>query len=77
VTVMTYFKTIHKAAEPQLLKAIVRTAREECAHATWAELEPVLAEAWEDLRGADAAPWDLVADEVHEASIASVWDRPH
>lgn len=59
---MTYFNKMHTASEPHLLKAIIRTAREECAHATWDELEPVLAEAWEDLRGADAPPWDLVAD---------------
>lgn len=74
---MTYFNKMHKASEPHLLKAIIRTAREECAHATWDELEPVLAEAWEDLRGADAPPWDLVADEIQEASFATVTDAPH
>ena len=69
---MTYFKNMHKAAEPHLLMAIIRTAKEECAHSTWAELEPVLAEAWEDLPGADAPPWDVVADEIQKASLATV-----
>lgn len=77
VTVITHFKNMHKAAEPHLLKAIIRTAREECAYSTWAELEPVLAEAWEELRGADAPPWDLVADEIQKASLATSRDEPH
>ena len=68
---MSYYKTMPNTAETHLLTAIIRTAKEECAHATWEELEPVLAEAWEDLRGADEPPWDLVADEIQKASLAT------
>jgi hypothetical protein len=68
---MSYFNTLSNAADPHLLTAIIRTAQEECAHATWEELEPVLAEAWEDLRGADEPPWDLVVDEIQKASLAT------
>jgi hypothetical protein len=59
------------------LRAIIRTAKEEYEHATWEELEPVLAEAWEDLRGADEPPWDLVVDEIQKASLATATSEPN
>jgi len=71
--VMTHFKNL----QPHLLTAIIRTAKEECAHSTWDELEPLLAEAWEDLRGADTPSWDVVADEIQKASLSDVSDKPH
>ena len=74
---MSYFNTLPNAADPHLLTAIIRTAKEECEHATWEELEPVLAEVWEDLRGADEPSWDLVVDEIQQASLATARNGPN
>ena len=53
--------------DAHLLRAIFRVAREECAHNSWHELEPVLAAAWEDLREPDTPSWDIVAEEIQRA----------
>ena len=55
--------------DAHLLLAILKVAREECAHNTWSQLEPVLASAWEDLREADTPPWDQVVEEIQLACV--------
>ena len=56
-----------KPTDAVLLLAILRIAREECAHNNWNELEPVLAAAWDDLRDEQTPPWEIVAEEVQLA----------
>ena len=53
--------------DAHLLVAILKIAREECSHNHWAEMEPILAAAWDDLRDAGTPPWDLVAEEIQRA----------
>jgi hypothetical protein len=61
------------SVETHLLLAVLKIARDECASGSWEELEPILAAAWERLRGDDAPPWAVVAEEVqascHSAGI--------
>lgn len=47
-----------------LFNAVLRIAREECAHGRWDELEPALAASWERLRDENAPHWEDVADRV-------------
>ena len=56
-----------KPADATLLLAILKVAREECAHNNWNELEPVLAAAWDELRDDCTPQWEIVAEEVQLA----------
>lgn len=56
-----------QSPDAYLLLAILRVAPEECAHNNWAELEPVLAAAWDDLRDEGTPSWDVVAEEIQLA----------
>jgi hypothetical protein len=56
-----------RSIDTHLLLAILKVAREECAHNDWDSLEPVLAAAWEDLREDDTPPWTVVAEEIQLA----------
>ena len=49
-----------KPTDAALLLAILRIAREECAHINWNELEPVLAAAWDDLRDDSTPQWEIL-----------------
>lgn len=50
--------------EAMLLEAVLDIARDECMHGDWDEIEPLLAEAWEELRDDDIVPWAGVAERV-------------
>ena len=50
--------------EAMLLEAVLEIARDECTHGEWDEIEPLLAEAWEELRGDDTVPWAGIAERV-------------
>ena len=62
-----YATHMAQRADAHLLLAILKVAREECAHNRWGDLEPILAAAWEDLRDQDTPAWDVVADEIQLA----------
>ena len=47
-----------------LFAALLRVAREECAHIGWREMEPVLAASWERLRGPNSPGWNDVVERV-------------
>jgi hypothetical protein len=50
--------------EAMLLEAVLEIACDECLHGEWDEIEPLLAEAWEELRGDGTVPWTGVAERV-------------
>ena len=56
-----------QSLDAHLLLAILKVAREECAHNAWGEIEPVLAAAWDDLRDEGTPSWDVVAEEIQLA----------
>jgi hypothetical protein len=62
-----YATRMEQRADAHLLLAILKVAREECAHNGWGDLEPVLAAAWEDLRDEGTPTWDVVAEEIQLA----------
>jgi hypothetical protein len=47
-----------------LFEAVLKVAREECAHGTWDELSPILRRTWEALRDQDTPGWEAVEHEV-------------
>lgn len=61
------FPMATQSPDAHLLLAILKVAREECAHNDWGELEPVLAAAWDDLRDEGTPSWDVVAEEIQLA----------
>lgn len=50
--------------DAQLFEAVLKVAREECAHGTWDELSPILRRTWEALRDQDTPGWEAVEHEV-------------
>lgn len=50
--------------EAMLFEAVLEIARDECVYGDWDEIEPLLAEAWEELRDDDTVPWARIADRV-------------
>lgn len=57
-------RTIGSRRDAMLLEAVLEIARDECAHGDWDEIEPLLAQAWEELREDATAPWDGIAQRV-------------
>ncbi|KGQ18090.1 hypothetical protein LF41_1444 [Lysobacter dokdonensis DS-58] len=55
---------ITRAMDAHLFEAVLKVAREECAHGSWDELSPVLHKAWDALRGDDAPDWAAVEAHV-------------
>ena len=53
-----------RSMDADLFQAVLKVAREECAHGTWDELSPVLRRTWEALRADDSPSWELVEAEV-------------
>lgn len=51
-------------ADAFLLDAVLRIAREECAHGHWEDIEPALAATWERLRRPTSPSWNTVAEQV-------------
>ena len=47
-----------------LLNTVLRIAQEECTHASWSDIEPALAAAWERLRGPLSPHWVEVVERV-------------
>ena len=52
------------SSDSSLFDAVLRLAREECAHAPWQDLEPLLAASWERLRKPSSPTWSEIADRV-------------
>lgn len=50
--------------EAMLLEAVLEIARDECLYGDWDEIEPLLAEAWEELRDDDTVHWAGVKERV-------------
>ncbi|QSX77067.1 hypothetical protein [Agrilutibacter solisilvae] len=47
-----------------LFDVMLRVAREECAHAPWNDIEPMLAATWERLRSPSAPAWMDIVERV-------------
>jgi hypothetical protein len=47
-----------------LFDAVLRVAREECAHSPWRDIEPMLAASWERLRRPTSPAWGEIVDRV-------------
>ena len=58
--------TVHSGSirDASLFDAVLRVAREECAHVSWRDMEPVLAASWERLRGPTSPHWSDVVERV-------------
>ncbi len=50
--------------DAELFEAVLKVAREECAHGTWEELSPILRRTWEALRDEGSPGWEVVEHEV-------------
>ena len=50
--------------DAHLFEAVLKVAREECAHGTWDELSPVLRKSWDALREEGSPTWEMVEQEV-------------
>jgi hypothetical protein len=47
-----------------LFDAVLRLAREECAHTPWQDIEPMLAASWERLRKPTSPSWTEIVERV-------------
>ena len=47
-----------------LFDAVLRVAREECEHARWPDIEPLLAASWERLRKPSSPAWSEIVERV-------------
>lgn len=56
-----------QSPDTHLLLAILKVARQECAHNDWGDIEPVLAAAWDDLRDEGTPSWEVVSEEIQLA----------
>ena len=50
--------------DASLFDAVLRVAREECAHSPWQDIEPMLAASWERLRKPTSPGWSEIVDRV-------------
>ena len=50
--------------DARLFDAVLRVAREECAHSPWQDIEPMLAASWERLRTPTSPAWHEIVERV-------------